>query len=107
MSAEAFAYLMREQSRSAASCLPCNPSFEGQRESCGRNITGGKQGLGVFPGFQIHVPVGSMPLLAIKKAPRARQAARSLISEGISMDSLSKSMLLTENISHKSQVTGL
>jgi len=46
-------------------------------------------------------------LLAVKKAPEARHAAPSLISEGISIDSLSKSRLLTENISHKSQVTGL
>lgn len=66
----------------AASPLPRNPSLEGQRESCGRNITGAKQGPAGFPGFQTRVPAGSVPLLAIKKAPRARQAARCLISEG-------------------------
>lgn len=109
MSTEAFAYLTRERGGAAALRLPCNPSAEGQREELLQKPHQCKGGTCCLPGSPHHVGLDGDALLlpAIKNAPGARQAAPSLISEGISIDSLSKSTLLTENISHKSQVTGL
>lgn len=75
--------------RAAALHLPRTPSAGGQRERCYRSITGAEQGLATSLAF------------------RAGRSVPSLISKGISIGSLSKTLRLAQNMRHKSQGTGL